>query len=112
MLHVDNSVDNKFVMFCEGEGSVVAQDAELRARALNCIADRENVFLRLSQTAHDNLNKEFDQYTINPKTRYLLIGDQSTLISSYVFRTCSYSLNQSVVIASREASARLYNCFL
>lgn len=40
---------------------------------LQVIAERESVYQLLSQTTPENLNKNFNEYTIDPNTRYLLL---------------------------------------
>ena len=40
---------------------------------LDLIRERESVYQLLSQTSHDNLSKKYNEYGIDPKTRYNII---------------------------------------
>lgn len=41
---------------------------------LEVMADRESVYQMLSQTTPENLSKNFNRYTIDPNTRFVVRG--------------------------------------
>lgn len=89
--HATNGAGGSAAPNPSGQQSSMMLEADLRARALTCLAERENVYLCLSQANHDNLCKEFDLYTINPKTR---CGTVSSVRQRTYERTrtlCTYS---------------------
>jgi len=51
---------------------------------LQVLAERESVYMLLSQTTPESLSKSFNSYTINPITRLVLTHRPSTLYYSVV----------------------------
>uniref|UniRef100_A0A670YNB8 Molecule interacting with CasL protein 1 n=1 Tax=Pseudonaja textilis TaxID=8673 RepID=A0A670YNB8_PSETE len=71
-----------------GRGFLAAFDAAWMVKRwasgvspLDVLAERESIYQRLSQTSPDNMNKNINQYSIDPNTRYPNINLQAIKIS-------------------------------
>lgn len=48
-----------------------------RASVCEVLAERESIYRMLPQTTHENLNKDYDKYSIDPSSRYTKINFNS-----------------------------------
>jgi len=76
---------------------------------LEILEERESILYLLSQTTPERMQKNFEAYSINPKSRYLFLselipsGDISHLYDTDDANAFQTSKNQSVLRASKKA---------
>ena len=71
----------------------------LGQRPIDLIMEREGVYKLLAQTTVDNVSKNFDDYTIDPKSRYPPASVRKARKDSvkYLYKVFSNSLEESLI---------------